>query len=144
MDYVPVCGVDAQTYSNACVAWDVDIAHEWECSVNEQKVYDTGSYLLYSNAGLGYSFAMPKYSYYSGAGARDGASHTIAIATSASGVIDFSSAPIQVWFYRFAPTTPPSEQSVKTEKGILYIKNNDTTANAKIEKIIQTVVESTK
>ncbi len=87
---------------------------------------------------------MPKYSYYSGAGARDGASHTIAIAPTASGVTDFATAPVQVWFYRVAPANAPSEQSVKTEKGILYIKNNDTTANAKIDTIIQTVLESTK
>lgn len=56
----------------------------------------------------------------------------MAIATTASGIVDFSTATIQVWYYKTAPAVPPSEQSKNTENGILYIKNNDTTGNAKI------------
>lgn len=87
---------------------------------------------------------MPKYSYYSGAGSQGGASHTMAISTTASGVENFATATVQVWFYRKVPTTPPSDQSLKIENGILYIKNNDTTGNARVGKIIETVLQSVK
>ena len=87
---------------------------------------------------------MPKYAYYSGARTQNGATHTMMIATTATGVTDFATAPVQVWFYRKVPATPPSPQSVTTEKGILYIKNNDTTGSAKIGKIVETILQSAK
>lgn len=143
-EYAPVCGSNNKTYSNACVAWDVAIVHIGECDGTEKKTYDTGSYILYSNTGLNYSFAMPRYSYYAGAGSRDGASHTMAIDTTASGVTDFATAWVQVWFYRVTPANPPADQSLKIENGILYIKNNDTTGSAKIATIIKTVLDSAR
>lgn len=142
MEYIPICGVDNKTYSNSCMAWDVVIAHIGECDTTERKLFDSGSYLLYSNTGLGYGFAMPKYSYYSGNGAHDGANHAIAIATTASGITDFANAPVQVWFYKNPPTNPPSEQFSQTKNGILYIKNNDTTNDKKIKNIVETILES--
>lgn len=113
MEYAPICGVDNKTYGNSCMAGEVAIAHIGECDGTEKKLFDTGSYQLYTNAGVGYSFAMPKYSHYAGGGARDGASHTMAIGITSSGVTDFTTAPVQVWFYRKTPANPPSAQSAQ-------------------------------
>jgi hypothetical protein len=68
----------------------------------------------------------------------------MAISTTASGVVDFTTATIQIWLYRKVPTSPPSNQSVVLENGTLYIKNNDTTGNIKVTKIIDTILQSAK
>lgn len=144
MEYAPICGVDNKTYGNSCMAGEVAIAHIGECDGAEKKLFDTGAYQIYTNAGVGYSFAMPKYSHYSGGGARDGASHTMAIGVTSSGVTDFATAPVQVWFYKKTPANPPSSQSAQGENGIIYVKNNDMTGNVKIGTIVETVLESIK
>ena len=159
MEYAPVCGAISvqcitapcpqvrQTFGNNCMAdaaWATDITMG-ECSTTSTgTVYDTGSYLLYSNTRLDYWFAMPRYSHYAGLGARDGAVHSLAIATTASGVLDFATAPVQVWLYSRAPATPPSSQSVQLDAGVLYIRNNDTTGDVKISNIVETVMASAK
>lgn len=40
-EYAPVCSVEWKTYSNACSAWDKEIAYKWECRENfmgEEKI----------------------------------------------------------------------------------------------------------
>ncbi|MBC7503501.1 hypothetical protein H7169_00850 [Candidatus Gracilibacteria bacterium] len=140
-----MCGADGRTYSNTCMAGDIDIASMGECSsTSTGTVYDTGSYLLYANSRLGYGFAMPRYSHYAGLGARDGAVHSVVIATTASGVLEFATAPVQIWLYSKIPANPPSSQSVQLDAGVLYIRNNDTTGNVKITNIVDTVMASAK
>jgi hypothetical protein len=68
-------------------------------------VFDTGSYVPYSNAS--YSFYLPKYAYYSGYGAQGGAAHTLAIGLTPTGTDSFDTADIRVSFYRTEPANPP-------------------------------------
>jgi hypothetical protein len=124
------------------MAGDTVIDHIGACDETEKPLYSTGSYHLYSNAALEYGFAIPKYSYYSGAGAQDGASHTMSIGVTASGILDFPTAQVQVWYFKKIPANPPSTSFANTKNGVIYVKNNDTTGNAKIEKIVTTVLES--
>jgi hypothetical protein len=110
--------------------------------VSPKKVYATGSSLLYTNKGAGYTIALPKYSYYAGGGARDGAVHSLAVSMTSTGTSDFATAEVQVWFYPVAPANPPSTRSTQTSRGVIYVANNSSSVNPKVEQIIQSIFES--
>ncbi len=52
----------------------------------------------YENTLLGYSFEIPRGAYYAGFGARDGASHSVAI-TTGTGVETWTGALVRVWYF---------------------------------------------
>lgn len=108
--------------------------------------YYNGGYLVYTNTGAGYSFAMPKNSMYMGGGVRDGASHTMGVAVYQSGAeMTFDTAPVQVYFYKKTPANPPvGAKSVSTADGVVYVVSTDTTSDTKIEQIVETILASVK
>lgn len=124
------------------MAGNVTMAHIGPCDGTEKKVFESGAYQIYSNASIGYGFAMPKYVYYSNVGSQDGSVHSMAIALTATGVEDFASTSVQTWYYKKEPANPPSDTVIKTENGFFYIKNNDPTGSAKVQKIIEVLQES--
>ncbi len=163
-EYDPVCWDDDNAYSNACIAKskNITIRYKWKCKtsvvsgefsesvwsdldrdkteVGSLSLYDTGSYHHYKNAALKYSFAIPKFAWYQGHGVRDGASHTMAISLSASGVTDFSAAEVKVYLFKKTPANPPKWESVSVSGWIVYIDGDS--SQPKVKKIIDTVKES--
>lgn len=89
--------------------------------------------------------SFPNYVYYQGYGARDGASHTMAMALTQSGVESFDSADVRVYFYRGSVPTDAvaGAMLVKTEKGTLMIDSKNSTL-PKIQKIVDTIMASAR
>ncbi len=125
-EYMPVCGKDNKTYSNGCTARSegVEIAYTGAChgySNDDQDApetpaswdaasstslaneglasFSTGSYHIYKNEWLKYGVALPKYTYYQGFGSQDGATHTLGVALTSSGLESFWTAEVRVYFY---------------------------------------------
>ena len=94
------------------------IAHIGECDANEKKLFESGSYILYSNTGLACALRAPR---------RPSATPSATAAES----------PLAN-----PPSNPPSEQFTQTKNGTFYIKNNDTTKDKKIKNIVETILES--
>lgn len=165
-DYAPVCGGDNKTYSNRCTAESlgVTVTSEWECqkvsqtwiwsspedtsnspenadlSVSgEVPLFASGTYHLYENASFQYGFALPKYVYYQGYGARDGASHSLAVSLTSTGVDDFSTASVRVYFYKngVSPSVAGTVVSVENGTIVLSYENPSDPKIAKILEIIQ-------
>lgn len=103
--------------------------------------YSTGSYHHYTNDYLEYAFAMPNYSYYQGQGAQNGANHTMAIATTASGIEIFEQAPVQVYFYKTTPADAPSTLYTTVSSGILYVKTYGELSDRE-KRIVETILQS--
>lgn len=106
--------------------------------------FDDTKYKQYKNDGLNYSYALPKNSYYQGFGARNGATNTMAVSTTASGITDFETADVQVYYYKTEPANAPTYESVKLQNGgVLYI-SGATSGDPKITNIVNTITTSAK
>ncbi len=86
--------------------------------------------LPYDNAGLGYGFVLPKSSYFSGFGARDGASHSVGIGKNASPE-SFELSEVKVRFYKGKVLSQLQNAEngfyEDAENGITYLSVNGST-----------------
>lgn len=114
-------------------------------SSTEGMIFDTGSYLIYTNSSVGYELALPKYAYYQGYGARDGATHSLAISLTNSGAEVFDTSDVRVYYYRWKALTDVIAWAtrVDTKSGTLIIDGGNST-NPKIQKIVDTIRMSAK
>lgn len=81
-------------------------------------------YVAYDNTAIGYGFDMPRNSYYQGFGARDGATHTVAVSVG-TGVTTYEDATIRVLYYNsvLAPLSSSSVDMVKdAATGRIYVR----------------------
>ena len=127
-----VCGKDGKTYTNACFAKvaRIEVQKLGACDEASELLSDTGviersellqdasvlstehdpslltntgKYRVYVNEKIGYRLALPKSVFYQGFGAKDGAVHTIGVSLTQSGVENFDTSEVRVWYYKKAP-----------------------------------------
>ncbi len=102
--------------------------------------FDTGSYQIYTNTSLGYTLALPKNAYYQWYGARDGASHTLAISLTSTGIDTFDTADVRVYYYKTEPADVMAWATrVKTASGGTIIIDSANSTNPKVQKIVDTI-----
>lgn len=179
-EYAPVCGTDKNTYPNACAASRMNVASiPGACpkegameegsepgnpgsgtpSSQPETVTLTGSSAMptvtvsglpYDNTGLGYGFVLPKSSYFSGFGSRDGASHSVGIGRDASPE-SFELAEVKVRFYKgkILSQLQNAENGFyeDAENGITYLSVNGSTITVEADrsisgKIVDSIVAS--
>jgi hypothetical protein len=103
---------------------------------------NTGKYQIYENKSFGYTISLPKYAYYQAYRTKDGANHTLALGLSEADIVDITTAPVRVYFYKITPATPPRGTEVKVQNGVLYIDGN--ISAPKIQTIIDTITLSAR
>lgn len=107
---------------------------------SEVQLLDSGSYQVYTNASAGYQIALPKYVYYQGYGARDGAAHTLAISLTNTGIDTFAASDVRVYYYKgSAPSDVMAGSTrIETASGTIIIDSSHA-SNPKVQKIIDTI-----
>jgi hypothetical protein len=111
-------------------------------TVSDIDYTEVTKYHIYQNARLNYGFSFPKYSWYTGYGARDGAVHSMALGLSEADVASFDTAPVRLWFYMTKPATPPSDQSLTLANGVIYVSS--ASEDPKMMKIVTDIFASAK
>jgi Kazal-type serine protease inhibitor domain len=109
---------------------------------SETDYTNTGKYQIYENKSFGYTISLPKYAYYQAYRTKDGANHALALGLSEADIIDITTAPVRVYFYKTAPATPPRGTEVKVQNGVLYVDGN--ISAPKIQTIIDTITLSAR
>lgn len=106
--------------------------------------------LAYDNSGLGYGFVLPKNSYFSGFGSRDGATHSVGVGRNASPE-SFELSEVKVRFYKgkILSQLQNAENGFyeDAENGVTYLSINGSTIAIEADRtvsggIVDSIVKS--